>query len=288
VSKALPKASKPFAFVLMPFKPEFDDVYKLGIQAAAEEAGVEAKRLDEQLFDGGMLEQIYAEIDRAELIIAEMSTRNENVFYEAGYADAKKKLIIFLTKDPADIPFDLKQRPHIVYGSIGKLKEELAKRLAWAAQEVVRRREIPIRIDAKIVDPEFIRAEEADSVRARFRIELHNGSDSTVTGVHSIYLFTNPAWRFSFHGKECTHTDEKDGSARHIITPDFTTVPARDWRPLDVIGERTIWRSWDKPEQRKDEYEVAGRFRVHVLTQKLEIKHEQQVSARFTYDDIPF
>jgi len=41
---------KPFVFVLMPFKPEFNDIYTFGIKGAAEEAGVYAERIDEQIF----------------------------------------------------------------------------------------------------------------------------------------------------------------------------------------------------------------------------------------------
>ena len=41
---------RPFAFVLMPFSKNFDDIYKLGIKAACENAGVLAERVDEQKF----------------------------------------------------------------------------------------------------------------------------------------------------------------------------------------------------------------------------------------------
>jgi len=36
---------KPFDFVLMPFSAGFDDVYKLGIKATADEYGVVAERV---------------------------------------------------------------------------------------------------------------------------------------------------------------------------------------------------------------------------------------------------
>jgi len=77
-----------YAFVLMPFEKSFDDVYKLGIQEAAKEVGIRAERIDEQIFAGDILKRIYQEINNADLIIADMSQRNTNVFYEVGYADA--------------------------------------------------------------------------------------------------------------------------------------------------------------------------------------------------------
>jgi nucleoside 2-deoxyribosyltransferase len=107
---------KLFAFVLMPFEARFDDVYRLGIKAAVEELGMIATRVDEQVFHKeGILERICNQIDAADFIIADMSGRNPNVFYEVGYAHAKQKTCILLTADAADIPFDLKHQRHIVW-----------------------------------------------------------------------------------------------------------------------------------------------------------------------------
>jgi hypothetical protein len=73
-------AEKPFAFVLMPFDREFDDVYSLGIKGAVEQAGMLAQRVDEQVFHReGILERIYNQIEGADVIIADMSGRNPNV-----------------------------------------------------------------------------------------------------------------------------------------------------------------------------------------------------------------
>src|SRR5262245_1382479 len=123
-------APKPFVFVLMPFDPAFDDVYKLGIKAAAIDAGAHAERVDEQLFHEGILERVFNQINKADVIVADMTGRNPNVFYEVGYAHALGKITILLTRTADDIPFDLKDRPHIVYkGSISSLKETLLPRI---------------------------------------------------------------------------------------------------------------------------------------------------------------
>ena len=97
-----------FAFVLMPFDKNFDDVYKLGIKEVATSLNIVAERVDEQIFQEGILERIYRQIDAADLIIADMSGQNPNVFYEVGYAHAKDKICILMTKETNDIPFDLK------------------------------------------------------------------------------------------------------------------------------------------------------------------------------------
>jgi hypothetical protein len=51
---------KPFAFVLMPFSDDFDDVYLLGIKPACEKAGAYAERVDEQIFTESILQRISA------------------------------------------------------------------------------------------------------------------------------------------------------------------------------------------------------------------------------------
>ena len=64
----------------MPFDSDFDDVYKLGIKQAAIDCNVRAERLDEQMFEEGMLDRIFRQIEVADFIIADLSNRNPNVF----------------------------------------------------------------------------------------------------------------------------------------------------------------------------------------------------------------
>jgi Nucleoside 2-deoxyribosyltransferase len=123
---------KPFVFVLMPFASDFDDVYKLGIKPACENAGAYAERIDEQLFGESILDRIYNQISKADIIVADMTGRNPNVFYEVGYAHALGKRVILLTQQEKDIPFDLKHYPHIIYkGRISDLGIDLEKRVRW-------------------------------------------------------------------------------------------------------------------------------------------------------------
>src|SRR5687767_6115063 len=125
-------APKPFVFVLMPFAPELNDVYGLGIRAACEQAGAYCERVDEQVFLESILQRIFNQLAKADLIIADMTGRNPNVFYEVGYAHALGKPVVLLTQRADDIPFDLKHYPHIVYGgSITQLREALEPRVRW-------------------------------------------------------------------------------------------------------------------------------------------------------------
>ena len=137
--ETLSTAPKPFVFVLMPFNEDFDDIYKLGIKEAAKEVGAYAERVDEQIFNEGILERIFNQISKADVIVADMTGRNPNVFYEVGYAHALGKIVLLLTQKADDIPFDLKHKQHIVYGNGGSkiqsLRSELTPRLNWAINE---------------------------------------------------------------------------------------------------------------------------------------------------------
>lgn len=125
-------APKPFVFVLMPFDPSFNDVYRLGIQAACKAAGAYCERVDEQVYDGSILSRIYNQISKADIIVADMTGKNPNVFYETGYAHALGRKTILLTKNAEDIPFDLKHYVHIVYqGKISDLKDQLKRRIKY-------------------------------------------------------------------------------------------------------------------------------------------------------------
>ena len=97
-------APKFFCFVLMPFDESFQDVYQLGIKQACEDVGAYCERVDEQIFEERILDRIFNQIAKADLVIADMTGRNPNVFYEVGYAHALDKPTILLTSNAADIP----------------------------------------------------------------------------------------------------------------------------------------------------------------------------------------
>lgn len=123
---------RPFCFVIMPFSKDFDDVYKFGIKLPVTKAGAYCERVDEQDYQERILDRIYNQIAKADVIIADMTGRNANVLYEVGYAHALGKLTVLLTCEADDIPFNLKPFQHIVYGkSIESLSEQLTKKIEW-------------------------------------------------------------------------------------------------------------------------------------------------------------
>lgn len=110
------QAAKPTVFVVMPFKHHFDVLYREGIQPACDLAKAACKRADEEIHNENILSVIYRNIRTADVIVADMTGQSPNVYFEAGYAVAMQKRMIFLTQDEKDIPFDLKQYYHVIYG----------------------------------------------------------------------------------------------------------------------------------------------------------------------------
>jgi len=185
------RTPKPFVFVLMPIAPDFDDIYELGIKAACQNAGAYAERVDEQIFKESILDRIYNQIDKADVIVADMTGRNPNVFYEVGYAHALGKPVILLTQNIQDIPFDLKHYSHIVYGGrIKDLLKELQKRVTWAIEQPNSRfiyENLRFYIHGvEIADNPVIHYVTRNRTlsRLRLQIDIHNNDDNFIQTVN--------------------------------------------------------------------------------------------------------
>ena len=72
------------AFVIIPFEDEFDAIFDKLIKPPLEEIGYEVFKADSLLDQQNILRDIIRGIETADLIIAEITTPNPNVFYELG------------------------------------------------------------------------------------------------------------------------------------------------------------------------------------------------------------
>jgi nucleoside 2-deoxyribosyltransferase len=212
--------TKIFAFVLMPFDKAFGDIYKLGIKETATNLDMLAERVDEQIFREGILERIYCQIEVADLIVADMSGQNPTVFYEVGYAHAKGKLCILMTKNAAHIPFDLKHHRHIVYGSsIDGLRKSLAEELAWARGQITNIRSSRIKVQLKDTSGHLEKSKHVALGTVDFKIDLHNETNSASAELDAVYFYAGKGWTLYQDGKECPSTDSDipDIPARHFF-----------------------------------------------------------------------
>ena len=272
----------------MPFSSEFDDIYKLGIKEAAKECEVLAERLDEQMFSEGMLERIYRQIDAADFIVADLSNRSANVFYELGYAHAKEKTCILLTKNADDIPFDLKHKRHIVYGgSIAFLKEELKKNIEWAKNQKKSEEESSISVVTKPPIGILNTTNHTAEANITFTFDLHNKTNNISPEISAIYLYTGKEWKILQDSKECPHSDAdiKPFKYRYFITPPVAKIGRNGWAQVKVKASRFIAKAWAGDEI-KEEYNIAGRGILRIEMADRNFDHEFDFSLDIA--EIPF
>jgi CheY-like chemotaxis protein len=117
-------------FVAMPFDLEFEPLYAV-IKVCVEMAGYQCIRVDQQVFTKSIIDRIFEEIRKAKMVIFVASSKNPNVFYEAGYAMALDKEIIAITDEYSNLPFDVRDRSTLKYGAdFSELKNPLQNKLA--------------------------------------------------------------------------------------------------------------------------------------------------------------
>jgi len=103
-------------FVMMPFAAPHGTYYKTVYEPAILKAGLKPIRADSEIFGTGkVMEQIWSGINMAKVLLAELTTRNPNVFYELGLAHALKKPVVLVSSTENDVPFDLKHIRVIYY-----------------------------------------------------------------------------------------------------------------------------------------------------------------------------
>lgn len=98
----------------MPFAHEFDAVHKC-IRRACTDAAVEPVRADDVFQGRPVLEKILTGIEQCRVVVADVTGRNANVFYELGIAHVRKDHVVLITQSIEDVPFDLKHLDLLPY-----------------------------------------------------------------------------------------------------------------------------------------------------------------------------
>jgi len=104
-------------FVVMPFGvASLDIVYDDFVRSTlTNQCQLRPVRGDDVFGSNVIMEDITKRIRRARLIIADLTGRNPNVFYEVGIAHALNKQVLLMTQSIDDVPFDLRHRRALVY-----------------------------------------------------------------------------------------------------------------------------------------------------------------------------
>jgi hypothetical protein len=126
------KGERGNVFVVMQYSG-FEELYTDVILPVTRSFGLRPYRADEVYGPGNLLADIVDGIETSQIVIAEITPPNENVFYEVGYAHALKKPTILLADQTKRLPFDLTGYRCLFYeNSIGgkrKVEDGLRKHL---------------------------------------------------------------------------------------------------------------------------------------------------------------
>jgi hypothetical protein len=115
LEKSVTVKSSDTCFVMMPFTVPLGGYYGKIYKPAIEKAGLTPVRADTEIFGTGkIIDQIWGGINKARVLVAEMTNRNPNVFYELGLAHALEKPVVLVSSNEADVPFDL-QHIRVIY-----------------------------------------------------------------------------------------------------------------------------------------------------------------------------
>ena len=129
-------------FILMPFKEPFETYYNTIIKPAVLTANLDALRGDSLFTPTPIMGDVWQMIQDAHVLVAELTGKNPNVFYELGLGHAIGKPIVLISETMDDVPFDLQQLRVILYDKNdpawgNKLKNNIVAALAETMSEPV-------------------------------------------------------------------------------------------------------------------------------------------------------
>lgn len=117
-------------FVVMKLADEqLDSAYTGVIKPLGESFGYNVLRVDEIQNGGSINQQILEELSSSAIVLADLSGERPNCYYEAGFAHAIGKEIIFSIKDGTTIHFDLASNRFITWRTEAEYRRKLRERL---------------------------------------------------------------------------------------------------------------------------------------------------------------
>ncbi len=145
-------------FVLIPFRPDFDELYENTIRPAIETTReLACLRADEIYGPRPIMADIWKSINDASILVADLTGRNPNVLYELGLAHARHKPVVLIVQDMRDVPFDLRAIRCLIYTNTQSGRALLLRELKKTVKELavdLRRRKRD-RLEEYVVLPRF-------------------------------------------------------------------------------------------------------------------------------------
>jgi hypothetical protein len=95
-------------FVLMPFEASREKYYVQIYSPAIDDAGLSPRRGDSLFRSSPIMGDIWKFVQESMVLLADLTGRNANVFYELGLAHAIGKPVVLVAETMDDVPFDLR------------------------------------------------------------------------------------------------------------------------------------------------------------------------------------
>jgi hypothetical protein len=216
------------------------------------------------------------------------SGQNANVFYEVGYAHALNKPCTLITKNSEDIPFDLKQHRHVIYGSsVNKLKNRLELEFKKTSENInINKNEsITFTLDSAFgdltIDENFAYA------NVTLKIEISNATKKRSPEIDSFYLHTGLGWTFTINGETLSKSksDISDYQDRHFIRSPVPRISPNATHQISLNGTKLIASTLYGDEIRES-YKMNGHFTIEAITP--EKKYQTKISVNLELEEFPF
>jgi len=119
------------AFVVMHFNSPYDDIYKQVIRPVASNQpfNLNVTRADETDGPGLIIADIVRSLFEADIVIAEVTPQNENVFYELGFSHGIGKPTILIADRTRKLPFDVSPFRTLFYDNTIAGKQQIEEGL---------------------------------------------------------------------------------------------------------------------------------------------------------------
>ena len=124
-------------FVLMPFAEQYLEIYQEVYKPVCAKNSIECWRVDEISRPGSITRDIVEGILDADIVIADLTSRNPNVFYELGIAHSIGNKTIMTSQSLQDVPFDIANYRVLIYDQSIKGSKKLADDLERAIRDLL-------------------------------------------------------------------------------------------------------------------------------------------------------
>jgi hypothetical protein len=111
-------------FIVMSFKQEYDDLYDT-YDSVVKDFGFKPDRTDLVASLERITPRILDGIKHSAFVIADVTEKSLNVFYEIGFAEGAGRPVIITAKVGTELPFDIKDTPIVFWSTLKELKQKL-------------------------------------------------------------------------------------------------------------------------------------------------------------------